>query len=433
MLLLVVAIAAFGYGVRGLPRQPWVIASAVWVLVALLAMLTNGWPVGLIIPGLLVPALTSVVPTLLGAYLRRQRDYREKGWQLADALERERAGAMREAQAAERARIATEMHDTLGHEMTLIAVQAGALEVREGSDAALRGELGDLRRAAATATDRLQAIVGMLSSETAPSLDPSDDDLEMLVRRAHEAGMSVDSTLTLEKPLEPLAARAFHRLVEEALTNAARHAPGAEVEIVLSQNEQETNVRVIDSGPPVSPVVEPADAGSRRGLVGLAERFRVLGGTFDAGPVGDGFALTGSLPHRPVVQSSRASAEASRSGTARDEARDRQRRSLRRAVLVPAGLILAAAVVGAGYFTFNTIASVLPAERFAEISVGMPQTEAERLLPPVQMIDAPPAVRPDGECRFYEAEMSFFDRRDVYQICFAGDRVASTTTIGARR
>ncbi|OUC92523.1 sensor histidine kinase, partial [Streptomyces swartbergensis] len=180
-----------------------------------------------------------VFPWLGGRYWRQSRELAEAGWLRAARLEDEARFAEERARLRERARIAQDMHDSLGHELSLIALRAGALQVAPGLVGEHRTAAADLRAAAADATDRLHRIIGVLredDDEPVP-LAPAGETLEQLVARAAESGLPVRWEPAGQGPVaEPggVAERLLHRVVREALTNAARHAPGAAVTVTVT-------------------------------------------------------------------------------------------------------------------------------------------------------------------------------------------------------
>ncbi|MEV0257932.1 histidine kinase [Streptomyces sp. NPDC050732] len=135
----------------------------------------------------------AVFPWLAGRYWRQGRELAAAGWARADQLEREQRIVADRARLRERARIAQDMHDSLGHELSLIAVRAGALQVAPDLPEPHRAAAADLRAAASQATDRLHAIIGLLrdeDDEQAP-LAPTGETIAALVARAAESGLDV--------------------------------------------------------------------------------------------------------------------------------------------------------------------------------------------------------------------------------------------------
>ncbi|MGW6499109.1 sensor histidine kinase [Nonomuraea angiospora] len=217
---------------------------------------------------------TYVVPYLLGLLRRR----------LLQGRTQARLAAEAQARLRERARIAREMHDSLGHDLALIAVRAAGLEMAPGLAETQVRAAGELRLAAADATDRLRQIIGLLreDSDAAP-LSPVNEDVTELVRRARDSGMPI----TLDLAPGPVPGLA-HAVIQEGLTNAAKHAPGAPVGVRVSPER----VTVRSGRPRARPLALPGGLG----LAGLRERVRLAGGSLTAGPVGDGFELDVSIP-----------------------------------------------------------------------------------------------------------------------------------------
>ncbi|MFD8551167.1 sensor histidine kinase [Streptomyces fradiae] len=268
----------------------------------------------LLMPSLLVHATVFVGALVAGAMLpwfagRFWWQYRElvrAGWERAAHLEREQRLVAEQARLRERARIAQDMHDLLGHELSLIALSAGALQLSPDLTDEQRAAARDIRSRAGAAVERLGEVVGLLREEdAAPEPTPGgggapDAGLAELVASAAASGLAVELAVEGAAPagagLPPAVGRAVHRVVREALTNAARHAPGAPVTVRLVHGGEGTEVRVVN-GPPARGRPGAAPSGGGRGLVGLDERVRLAGGTFRHGPYDGGFAVTATLPH----------------------------------------------------------------------------------------------------------------------------------------
>ncbi|WP_170839504.1 sensor histidine kinase [Micromonospora halophytica] len=231
--------------------------------------------------GLLMLALVVALPWALGRILRQQD-------QLV-ALSAERARLQ------ERARIARDMHDTLGHELSLLALRAAALEMVPDLDERHRAVATELRAGAGAATRRLAEIITVLRAGTPAPLEPDAGRIGDLADRAQQAGVAV----TVERTGDDLPAdvdRVAYRVVQEALTNATKHAPATPVHIRLSSADDSTTVTVTNPLPPERRGGAGSGAGLA-GLAGLAERVRLAGGTFTAGPRGQQFEVVAALPH----------------------------------------------------------------------------------------------------------------------------------------
>ncbi|MFE7506510.1 sensor histidine kinase [Promicromonospora sp. NPDC057488] len=282
----------------------WVLAGAAVVTAALAAV-----DLGTAATGAMLLAVFVVAPWLAGRNRRQQAELARLAVERAARLERERELVARSARAEERARIATELHDLVGHDLALIAVRAGALEVSPGlasaDRAGDRAAVAGIRETAVEATDRLRAVLGALrdGADGVGPLAPPDETIAALVARAASAGLDVrledgpETTSDAVSAAVPgtagsLAEQAAHRVVQEALTNAARHAPGAPVTVRVRRDEGGLRVEVTSAGG----VHETGPASRGTGLLGLAERVRVVGGTFAAGPTGAGFAVRARIP-----------------------------------------------------------------------------------------------------------------------------------------
>lgn len=206
---------------------------------------------------------TYAVPYALGVFRRLLLQQRADN----------RRSVEEQARLRERARIARDMHDSLGHALALIAVRAAGLELSPDLSPAHAKAATDLREAAGEATERLRQIIGILGEDPAP-LTPVDESVTDLVERARSSGMTI--TLTAEEPIPQVA----HAVVQEALTNAAKHAPGAAVDITVTP----TRIEVHNAPPPRRAVANPGGTG----LTALAERVRLSGGTLTAEPTSDG-------------------------------------------------------------------------------------------------------------------------------------------------
>ncbi|MCO1658530.1 sensor histidine kinase [Pseudonocardia humida] len=360
---------------------------------------------------------TIVLPVLAGRYVRQHDELVRAGWELAGRLERERDLVGERTRLRERSRIAADMHDSLGHDLSLIALRAAALQVRAGVDGPTRAAAAELRESAATATERLRETVRVLREDREPApVLPADDTVVALVERARASGVAVALEGGLD-PLPPIADRAAYRVVQEALTNATRHAPGAAVTVRLSTDATagEAVVSVRNEAPPAGPLPEPGPGGS--GLVGLDERVRLAGGRVRAGPSGHGFEVTARLPLTPG-----AAATPQDATRELDRARRRVRRSAIEAIWVPTAAALALVALTVGYDHYTADRSVLDPAVFQQLRTGQGQESVQARLPPYQAgyygrPERAPADPPDtDECRFYATAAP--SAPTMYRVCF---------------
>jgi signal transduction histidine kinase len=234
-----------------------------------------------------VSALAATAATL-GLYAGARRSHA--------ARERELLAA--QAVADERLRIARELHDAVGHEVSLMVVQLQALgltaqddAVRESTDAIAghgRRAMAEMHRTLALLRDAGEPA----EREPSPGLEGLDD----VVQRARASGLSV--SLTVEgapRPLSPALELSAYRIVQEAMTNAVRHAGRAAAQVTLRYEPSALAIAVVDDGDgsPAGP-----EAGGGHGLTGMRERVALFGGDFRAGQrPGGGFEVHASLPY----------------------------------------------------------------------------------------------------------------------------------------
>ncbi|MFE2867675.1 sensor histidine kinase, partial [Embleya sp. NPDC059259] len=247
-------------------------------------------------PSIVGGAGVALVPALLGLYVAVRRRLR---LDRLDRAERERELLFEQVRMEERARIAGEMHDVITHRVSLMVLQAGALRTRAREED-VRATAEELRLVGCKALEELRTLVAVTRSEqqmgsvvVAPRavLDVSD-----LVADSRSAGVSVD-VLTLGEPYatSPVVGRAAYRVVQEALTNVHKHAPGAVVDVRLHYVGDEVQITVRNSAPTRVADVALGTGGS--GLLGLRKRVELVAGTLRTGPLPDGgYELLAVLP-----------------------------------------------------------------------------------------------------------------------------------------
>jgi signal transduction histidine kinase len=243
--------------------------------------------------------LVVVLPGAIGAWVRARADLMVALTERAERAEAERELLAREAIATERARIAREMHDAVGHRVSLMVLQAGAIEMAATDRERVEQLACQVQVAGRQALDELRQAVGVLrdgDDDGAPlGPQPGLDDIERMVKECRAAGMDVEMSRPVDAaPVDPMVCRAAYRIAQEALTNAGKHAPGAHVGVAIERPAGKLVVRVVN-GPAAEPV--HASAGGGFGLVGLRERVRTLNGTLRAEPRLDGgFVVEAVLP-----------------------------------------------------------------------------------------------------------------------------------------
>ncbi len=283
-------------------RQPRPALGWMWALSLI------PWGLWLIadIPDLNGPASATIVFTAaaiavdsIGSRLRVQRA-------LAAQTQRTEAVQAQQAVLEERTRIARELHDVVAHHMSLIAVQAETAPYRlSGLSDPARAEFGALSATAREALADMRRLLGVLRhDQPAPRApQPQLADLPGLVETARRAGVPVELSVqaTLDQVPSGVGVCAY-RIVQESLSNASQHAPGATVTVSVGHGDHAVLLRVANgpaAGPAGNGPVTAAGNGSRpgHGLAGMRERVALLGGSLSAGPAPDGgFVVSATLP-----------------------------------------------------------------------------------------------------------------------------------------
>jgi signal transduction histidine kinase len=220
-------------------------------------------------------------------------------WVLGDSA-RTRRAFLQEAQAAaaldERARIAREMHDLVAHHLSVIAVQSQAAEALLASDpAAARRSVSTINATAREALAEMRQLLGVLRGHEGAGLSPQPGlaDLDRLLGAVRDAGLVVTLDVQGEpRPLPPALDLTCYRVVQESLTNALKHAPGARVTVHLDWTGEGLAVSVHDDG-----TGAPGPDSDGHGLRGMQERVALVGGRLSAGwRPGEGFAVSAWVP-----------------------------------------------------------------------------------------------------------------------------------------
>ncbi|MGW1543990.1 sensor histidine kinase [Streptomyces sp. NPDC002309] len=262
--------------------------------------------------------------------------YRAQRHALLDALRRHNAQLVREqrmvarqARLLERHRIAQDMHDSLGHQLALISVHAGALEVATDLNDRQREGVRILREASVAAMRELREAVGILH-EDRDEREPGEEEdgaygaqgaggppdaaadpdvgrpagrvvgaVDGLVESSRAAGAAVELRRSGDvRPLAPAADHAAYRIAQEGLTNAHKHAPGAPITVALRYEPDSLLVEVANGPVPGGTSAAPHAVSGGQGLAGLRERARLVGGMVHTGPTADGgFRVAGVLPY----------------------------------------------------------------------------------------------------------------------------------------
>jgi signal transduction histidine kinase len=291
---------AYGVGVRlGLQAAAVLLAVIEAALVLLLRFGSSfpGWASVLLFASLVAGAW------YLGVFARRWQSLAAENAQRAMELEAARHELARHAVAAERLRIARELHDVVAHSMSVIAMHAGAARLAVGTDpASERAALDVIESSSREALGEMRRLVTVLRDENAEagarSPVPGLADLPALVASVAAGGLTVDVRTEGDLEVVPSGVSlAAYRVIQEALTNVVRHA-GHTSAHVLVQARQENLVVQIENAAPSGSSRHVPSAGGRHGAVGMRERVELYGGTLRAGPSADGgWSVEAWLPY----------------------------------------------------------------------------------------------------------------------------------------
>jgi signal transduction histidine kinase len=307
----VLAVVAYTIGVRemGARRRGVLLATlaavpavtapiGIWVLDVRMAIY-QVWTV------VMVVAVCGAVPALVGVLVRQRQWLTAVERDAADSTQHAHLLAVSEAKLRERARIAVEMHDLLGHRLSLIALHSGGLQLATAADPEAHRAAQLIRSTARQALDELREVLGMLrTGETGDAtLALTDEtgtraDVNALLAGSRAAGIEITLGWTGDDltGADENVRRAVHRIVREALTNIHKHAPGAIVAIRVTRTPDRVTVEVTNGPAPQGTAASHTSAGGA-GLAGLRERVRLLGGSLRAEPADDGgFAVVADLP-----------------------------------------------------------------------------------------------------------------------------------------
>ncbi|MGW7003233.1 sensor histidine kinase [Streptomyces sp. NPDC054933] len=303
---LVLPIAAYSTARYWRHRRVGVVIGVVSLAVALpLAVVIGGkldTNLGVVdLPTMLLnEALVILGAVLLGMYTRARRKIIENLRERAERMERERHLLAAQARLEERARIAREMHDVVAHQVSLMVVHAGVLEVSPDNPEQTLETAKLVGRTGRQALDELRQVLGVLrlneSEEASVSPQPTLEDLPRLVEQSNSAGLPVTYEVSGDpRPVDGLIERALYRVVQEALTNVHKHAGHAVTRVQLRYLPDALHVVVENDAASAPP--PPRLPSSGHGLAGLRERVAMVGGTFEAGPLPNGgFRLSARVP-----------------------------------------------------------------------------------------------------------------------------------------
>jgi len=297
LLVAMYSVAAYEWGVR---RLVFLVVAGLGFLAGFVVFGVTGNPRSFAIT---VPSLFFVAAWLIGDYLRTRRAYVAQLEERAARLERERDQDRRLAADEERTRIARELHDVVAHDVSVIAIQAGAARaVQATRPEAAAQALGLIETTARETLIELNRLLGVLRANNGATADrrpqPGISQLPGLVEELRAAGLEVDARVEGEaRPLSPAVDLSAYRILQEATTNVLKHARARRVDIRVRYAETMLALDVRDDG--AGDGRDPA-ASSGHGLIGMRERVALFGGKLHAGRNrAGGFSVHARLPLTP--------------------------------------------------------------------------------------------------------------------------------------
>lgn len=282
------------YRVGRTARSPWV--TVTWAAVAVVSVEATVLTINPVsVPDAILSVGFSILwmlsPSALGMLITTRQKLAQSLADVKRARDAELTARTEQAKAEERARIGQEIHDAVGHHATLIAVEAAALSATT-NEPDTRIAAQRIRNQAKASLAEMRAALGLANEgENAGDLA----DVPALVTRARESGMPITVNLDDVPAVRPMVGQAIFRIIREALTNAAKHAPGAPVQVTVATTELEL-VATIRSGPTNTPPTPTSDSGGQ-GLTGMADRATAAGGHLDvAGGANGMFTVRARFP-----------------------------------------------------------------------------------------------------------------------------------------
>lgn len=367
-------------------------------------------------------------PWLLGRWLRARSALGRAGWSFAARWEEQARITEHDARMRERARLAADMHDVVGHDLARAALRLGGLELDRTLPGAARDAVGEARAQVSAAAEHLAQAVSALAADRVPA--SGGGEIEAIVEGVRAAGGEVE--LVPADPAPALAGAApavpalVVRVVREGLTNAVKHGGGAPVEVSIARRADALDVVLRTRGVPD----RPGGPGAGHGLPALAADVGALGGTLEHGRVADDHLLAVRLPVRPADgDAGPPTVEA-----ARRTAMGAVRRSRSTAVRGIAAAFAASVLLVAGYRVADAATSVLPAATFDALTIGTARSAVEPALPPRTRTDGTGIPRPPGTwCEHYSASVDPLSP-DLHRLCWADgvlvgkDRIVRSAT-----
>ncbi|WP_069162274.1 sensor histidine kinase [Nocardia altamirensis] len=295
--LLIPSVAIYTVGRHSKRSLTVVVCTIILAVVFIVVRYSVAWehiPLDMFTVIIITRVLSAIAPAVLGRLLRSRVALQDKIAELTAAREEGDALRIQSALARDRAELASEMHDVVSHQVSMIAIQAGALEV-SSPDPKTVGVAETIRELSAKTLDELRHMVTVLRASGtnggALTPQPTVADLPKLL---HDSGIDVTLIGAMPDDLGAATQRAIYRTVQEALTNVRKHAPGAAVTVTLTADTTEVTVIVRNTAGQHTPMTLPS---AGHGLRGLTERAELLDGTLRTHHEADGgFRLELRIP-----------------------------------------------------------------------------------------------------------------------------------------
>ncbi|MFD7659170.1 sensor histidine kinase [Actinosynnema sp. NPDC059797] len=382
---------------------------------------------------LTVYGMVVALPFLVGRYVAQRNALVAALQEREERVVRERRMVSRQVRLRERNRIAQDMHDSLGHRLSLISVHAGALALDGGLGERQREAVGVLRTAALTAMEELRGVIGVLRRDEEPDEDPvrrTVDAIDELVEGARRAGVRV----SLVRGGQPVAlpakvSHAAYRIAQEGLTNASKHAPGASVQVTVKYEPDALVVEVRNNAPRVKP---PKGAGF--GLIGLGERVRLAGGMLHVGELATGgFRIAAVLPYEDTAAADDEPPDEEPAATAKPSG---IRKWAGVGSIVLAATVVVVVVGGYTWLGIQPATKVVDQRLYESIEVGQAEAEVVARLPggaepPVGDLKSDASPEPQGaNCVYRVADEQTYSSRAtrVVRFCFADGKLIEKKT-----
>ncbi|XVS63189.1 sensor histidine kinase [Actinosynnema sp. CA-299493] len=422
------------------------------LLTAVLALALHMFAWGMSAPGLSGPfgqwvmltvyCMVVALPFLVGRYVAQRNALVAALQEREERVVRERRMVSRQVRLRERNRIAQDMHDSLGHRLSLISVHAGALTMDTGLGERQREAVQVLRSAALTAMEELRGVIGVLRRDEEPEEDPARrttvggadnrtvDAIDELVDGARRAGVRVGLVRGGQAvPLPAKVSHAAYRIAQEGLTNANKHAPGASVQVTVKYEPDALVVEVRNNPPRTKP---PGGAGF--GLIGLGERVRLAGGMLHVGelPTG-GFRIAAVLPYEDTAATGDEPSDEEQPEPAKPTG---IRKWAGVGSIVLAGVVVLVVVGGYTWIGSQPVTKVVSDELYDSVSVGQSEAEVMARLPggaepPLGDLNSAAGPEPAGtRCEYRVADVQTYSSRatKIVRFCFADGTLVEKNT-----